>query len=108
MKAEADCAIRAEHLSDRMNLNVWAEQALVDLLEKDSLAQVWLGMEAWRTLFQGPFAGHSLVLRGLQQHGGPRHTGKEVEKSAEEVAASARPMRGLPVALTRALSMPSP
>ena len=27
-----------------------------------------------------------MVWRGLQQDGGPRHTGKEVEESVEEVA----------------------
>jgi hypothetical protein len=43
-------------------------------------------MEAWGTWFWGPFAGHALVWRGLQQDGGPRHTGKEVEESVEEVA----------------------
>jgi hypothetical protein len=61
MRAEAERAIHVEHLSGRMDLDVWAEQVLVDLLRKDSLAQVWHGMEAWGTWFWGPFAGHTLV-----------------------------------------------
>jgi hypothetical protein len=61
MRAEGERAIRAEHLSVRMDLDVWAEQVLVDLLRKDSLAQVWRGMEAWGTWFWRLFAGHSLV-----------------------------------------------
>jgi len=48
-----------------------------------------------------------LGLKGATARG-PRRTGKEVEKSAEEVAASAWLMGELPVTFTRALSMPSP
>jgi 1-acylglycerone phosphate reductase len=40
MRVEAERAIRAEHLLGGMDLDVWAEQVLEDLLRKDSLAQV--------------------------------------------------------------------
>lgn len=51
MRAEAERAIRAEHFSKRMDLDVWAEQAVSDLLKKNPLAQVWRGTEAGRTWF---------------------------------------------------------
>jgi hypothetical protein len=41
MRAEAECAIRAEHFPDRTGLEMWLEQVLVDLLTKDSPVQVW-------------------------------------------------------------------
>ena len=40
MRVEAERAILAEHLLGGMDLDVWAEQVLEDLLRKDSLAQV--------------------------------------------------------------------
>ena len=83
IRAEAERAIRAEHFSERMDLDIWAEQVVSDLLRKDPPAQVWRGTEAWGTWFWGTFAGHSWFdgaygrmvgldvlerrLRGLQQ-----------------------------------------
>jgi hypothetical protein len=46
MRAEAERAIRAEHFPDRMGLEMWVEQVLVDLLTKDSPVQVWRGVGA--------------------------------------------------------------
>ena len=59
MRAEAERAIRAEHFSERMDVDVWAEQVVSDLSRKDPPAQVWRGTEAWGTWFWGTFAGHS-------------------------------------------------
>lgn len=59
MRPEAESAIRAEHFSERMDLDVWAEQVVSDLLKKNPPAQMWLGTEAGRTWFWGMFAGHT-------------------------------------------------
>ena len=40
MRAEAERAIRVEHFPDRMGLEMWVEQVLVDLLMKDPPVQV--------------------------------------------------------------------
>lgn len=59
VRAEAERAIRAEQISERMDLDVWAEQVVSDLLRKHPPAQVWRGTEAGRTWFWGTFAGHA-------------------------------------------------
>ena len=59
IRTEAERAIRAEHFSQRMDLDVWAEQVVSDLLRKDPPAHVWRGTEAWGTWFWATFAGHT-------------------------------------------------
>jgi hypothetical protein len=59
MRPEAERAIRAEHFSERMDLDVCVEQAVSDLLKKNPPAQVWRGTEVGRTWFWGMFAGHT-------------------------------------------------
>lgn len=67
MRPEAERAIRAEHFSERMDLDVWAEQVVSDLLKKNPPAQMWLGTEAGRTWFWGMFAGHTWFDRAYSK-----------------------------------------
>jgi 1-acylglycerone phosphate reductase len=73
MRAEAERAICAEHFSKRMDLDVWAEQVVSDLLKKNPPAQVWSGKD----LVLGHVCRPHLVGRGVQQGGGIGCIGEE-------------------------------
>jgi hypothetical protein len=74
MRAQAERAIRAEHFAERMDLDVWAEQVVSDLLRKNPPEQVWRGTEAGWTWFDEVYSkmvGLDVLGRKLRMQGRP-------------------------------------